>query len=219
MPELEKKDENPVTYREMMDEFRRVDDGYSSYNSYRHHKSIDVWVRDATAAQKTRPTQGAGIKIKNNRILMRCLSRLRAVDYAISHASDLNETERETIRALIKTKFDKFQSDKSHVVQKEQAFNTFLIEQLHAANLTEGCFDAAAAGALLKHYEILSHVLDAAMPIVTFEYDEQTKNLEREIQYPVTWKTGEQKKELEKLKIIKFTISAIAHCELYFQKV
>ena len=215
MPVSEKEDKHQALYRELMDDTRTVAESYSGFQSYRD-KTLGVWVRKAATSERIACDE---MDIKRNRILMRCLSRVRAVDYAMSHVSDLEESERQRTRVAIKERFDQFASelegdpedelddDRDQVEEKEKAFNTFLIQQLHAANLTEGCFGTAAAAALLKHYEILSHVLDAALPIVTFKYNKTTQHLEREIQYPVTLKTDEQKKEFEKLKIIKFNPS------------
>jgi hypothetical protein len=99
-----------------------------------------------------------------NAARLRSLLRLRAVDYAIStHVSaSLDEMQRrEKIRDVMKEKFDdvkaKFSTESE---EEERELNTFLIEQLHQANLTEGCLTAQDAKVLLSYYSTLAHLFD-----------------------------------------------------------
>jgi len=161
----------------------------------------DTWVRDATQAldlnNANRPAHNA-LSIEGNNTLLRCLTRLRPIDYVISKQTSLDA--REKIREALYQKFEMLSSvirdpdsTKASIKEEEEKFNTFLIEKLHEANLTKGCTTQEDAEALLAHYKVLYSVLDQAMPLVTLTYDEKTRILQRETQYPVTEKTKFQK--------------------------
>ena len=84
----------------------------------------------------------------------------------------------------------------------ERDFNTFLIKQLHEANLTQGVTTKEDAEKLLFHYRNLSSLLVPARTMVTLTYDKTNDVLHRETQYPVTKKTQAQKAAIEQLSDI-----------------
>jgi hypothetical protein len=101
---------------------------------------------------------------KPNAARLRSLLRLRAVDYAISThvCAALDDKERrKKIREAMCVKYNDMQAKfSSESAEEERALNTFLIQQLHQANLTEGCLTARDASALLSYYSTLSHLFD-----------------------------------------------------------
>lgn len=226
MPVLKKGDDvYQDAYRDTMDALRTQNDVFFNIESRRYfdvHLGKDVWFRNASQAFELgyRPSHDALFVEKNN-MLMRCLSRLRAIDYAISQTDNpsLDEvnsevaptSRRQEIRNELNAGLKGLQtsidalSEEGNItlelmLKVEKDFNDFLMKQLHAANLTEGCLDAKQAERLLFHYRTLSSVLDPAMPLVTLTYDASSQILQREEQYPVTVKTDVQREEAQKLK-------------------
>lgn len=230
MPVLQKgNDPYQDSYRATMDVLLSEQDRFFNIDSYRYfdkETGQDIWVRDATGAYSLnhtlRPKHDA-VPIEGNNALMRCLSRLRAIDYVIaqveSEALDKvheGTTKREQIRISLHQAFKALEVDikgydeptvDAHDEQQlaairnqERAFNTLLIRKLHEANLTEGCLTKQDAEKLLMHYRTLSSVLDPAMPLVTLTYDEAGQMLQQEVQYPVTVKTATQKEAIASLK-------------------
>ncbi len=227
MPILKKGEDKTYqdVYRKLLDEYSRENDSYFNIHSFRYTdvSGRDVWVRDATQAlaldDPSRPRHDA-IGIEKNNMLMRCLSRLRSIDYAVSqtenpvldmpHPTEEGRSRRAVIRDALRHLLIELQRDASasdvtteRLHELETIFNTGLIEQLHEANLTEGCFDAQSAEALLFYYRALSSVLDPAMPLITLTYDKESGMLQREAQYPVTAKTQVQKEAILKLKKVE----------------
>ena len=176
----------------------------------------ETWVRDATQAlaldDKKRPSHDA-LSIEANNTLLRMLTRIRAIDYAISQHPSMRMEEKTRLRNEIKQAFEedkkvpRYKANILHFANQEvppknasklineieTEFSTFLITKLHEANLTKGCTTKEHAEALLAHYKVLYSVLDPAMPLVTLTYDEKMRILQRETQYPVTEKTKFQK--------------------------
>ncbi|MCH9755878.1 MAG: hypothetical protein K0U37_01635 [Gammaproteobacteria bacterium] len=209
-------------YRDIGDKLRRQNDYFFNISSFRgvDETGQDIWVRDASHAYELGDLKRAKhdeVKVESNNMLMRCLSRLRGIDYAISAVDNPSldvkpkgesKSKRELIRDQAQAEFSKIlQAAKSaktgdEILALEKAFNTHLVRQLHEADLTEGCLDAGSAEKLLSHYRNLSSVLDPAMPLVTLTYDKASGMAQREIQYPVTKKTKLQKKEVNKLREI-----------------
>ncbi|MDF1678324.1 MAG: hypothetical protein P1U32_06475 [Legionellaceae bacterium] len=227
MPILKKGEDKAYqdAYRKLMDEYTRKNDSYFNIHSLRYTDASgrDVWVRDATQAlaldDSSRPRHD-DIEIETNNMLMRCLSRLRAIDYAVSqtenpvldmsHPTEEGRSRRTVIRDTLRIVLIELQqgaitsemtTERLH--ELETTFNTRLIEQLHEANLTEGCFDAQSAEELLFYYRALSSVLDPAMPLITLTYDAESGMLNRESQYPVTVKTQAQKDAISTLKKVE----------------
>ncbi len=94
-------------------------------------------------------------------IRRRCARRLYAVDYVLSTQPCVFDDEvlqRAAIRQALYMAYHELPPDDNQI--NERDFNTFLIKQLHKANLTEGCLNAGDAEALLSHYYALSHALD-----------------------------------------------------------
>lgn len=178
------------------------------------NKGTNEWVRDATQAVslEQRMSHDAPI-IDANNTLLRCLSRLRPIDYAID--KKLGE-QGKPIRDEINNRFGELSEEILKIAQgagtdeerqklihnKESEFNTFLVEKLHQANLTKGCETEKDAEKLLFHYRNLSAVITPARTMVTLTYDKTAKVLQRETQYPITEKTEQQKETLKQLKTI-----------------
>lgn len=172
------------------------------------------WVRDATHTipLDERMSHDAPV-IEANNTLLRCLSRLRPIDYAINRKLGDNSA---VIQVAMQQKFVKLSSEILKIAQgsnsdkekneliraKEKEFNTFLVETLHDANLTLGCDNEKDAEKLLFHYRNLSSTLTPARTMVTLTYDSKAKVLQRETQYPVTEKTETQKEALNNLNAI-----------------
>ncbi|KTD22164.1 putative esterase with patatin domain [Legionella lansingensis] len=202
-----------MNYETMSDLLRETNDAQFGIVSTLNDKN--EWVRDATHAipLEQRMSHDAPV-IDANNTLLRCLSRLRPIDFAIG--KKLGE-DGQTIQADIKEQFSKLseeilqiaqdsnksdQQKQTEINQKEQEFNTFLIEKLHEANLTKGCETSEDAEKLLFHYRNLSSVLTPARTMITLTYDKQAQVLQRETQYPVTEKTPEQKEAIKQLKTV-----------------
>ncbi|ETO92700.1 hypothetical protein [Legionella oakridgensis] len=207
--------DEPLGYEAMADLLREVNDAQFNIIStvVTTPEGETQWLRDATRAipLAQRISHDAPV-IEANNMLLRTLSRLRPIDFAIDKKLG---GEGAAIRAEMRTEFAKLSekilaiaqdSAKSNdakleeIKAAEKAFNTFLVEKLHDAHLTEGCDSAKDAENLLFRYRNLSSVLTPARTMVTLTYDETAGMLQRETQYPVTKKTPEQQEELEKLK-------------------
>lgn len=177
------------------------------------------WVRNATraVALAERMSHDAPV-IEANNALMRCLARLRPIDYAIGKKHhEHNPILEEEVRGSLKAQFAETaalilqiaQSDQSdelkleEIKKLEKEFNTSLIKGLYAANLTEGCESVDDVEKLLFHYRNLSSLLDPARTMVTLTYDSEAKVLQRETQYPVTKKSAWQKLECDALRMIQ----------------
>ncbi|KTD65132.1 hypothetical protein [Legionella shakespearei] len=177
------------------------------------------WVRNATRAVPLaeRMSHEAPV-IEANNALMRCLARLRPIDYAIGKKHHENNPALEAeVRDKLKAQFAETatlilhtaQSGKSdeqileEIKKLEKKFNTALIQGLHDANLSAGCESVEDAEKLLFHYRNLSSLLDPARTMVTLTYDEEAKVLQRETQYPVTKKSERQKLECDALRMLQ----------------
>lgn len=171
------------------------------------------WVRDATASLplESRPSHDSST-IEANNALMRCLSRLRSIDYAISQkhpdefGQDLRGQMQEHLAKLCGKMLDTAQANisekgkKKAIEHEEKAFDTLLLEALHTANLTKGCQNENDGKKLLNRYRILSSLTLPARTMVTLTYDADKHVFQRETQYPITEKTAFQKDYLKSLK-------------------
>ncbi|CAM2958824.1 hypothetical protein [Legionella worsleiensis] len=206
-------------YRDLCDLLRETNDAqWGIVSGLLEEKGEPHWVRDATAALplEQRIPPNAPI-IEANNTLLRCLSRLRPVDYAINQkfgAQEPGNTCRECLKnrftELTRAALETAQSDKTpaeklnELLQLETNFNTCLIAELHQANLTQGCETAAQAEELLFHYRNLSSLLEnPARIMVTLTYDAQAQVFQRETQYPVTEKTSKQHELIKELSQIQ----------------
>jgi len=214
-------DDLQLGYRKDIDDLRKANDSKFGIASQRvTTPEGDMWVRDATQAldldHDDRPSHDA-LSIAGNNALMRCLTRIRAIDYAISKDPSLTDENKKRLRQEIKTVFEEpHKKNILHYANREvpptntlklideieEQFNTFLVKKLHEANLTKGCTTQKDAEALLAHYKVLYSVLDPAMPLVTLTYDKASRILQRETQYPVTEKTQLQKASVGFLKTV-----------------
>lgn len=183
-----------VIYRGKVEALRRANDALLGVTSSQitREDGEERWVRDAVACTALDDIQA----LEQNHRLLRCLARLRAIDYQLAQRDGC-----EAIREDMKEKFTQFE----HAVASdepldEKAFNTFLIETLHEAELTRGCVTKRDAEALLGRYQILSHVLDPAVPSVTRTYDETSQILQEEVHFPVTKKTAFQKEAIQAMQ-------------------
>jgi hypothetical protein len=201
-------------YEKMSDLLREVNDAQFGIISL---NTNNEWLRDTTKAipSSQRMPVDAPL-IDANNMLLRCLSRLRPIDYAIGKKIS-NPQYAGKLRREIRNRFallcgdilqiaqSKEESDEqkwTEINKQETMFNAFLVNKLHAANLTKGCETAEDAEKLLMHYRNLSSVLTPSRPLVTLSYDKVAQVLHRETQYPVTEKTPEQQKDLAQLKKI-----------------
>ena len=174
------------------------------------------WVRDATHANPLadRMSHDSPV-IEANNTLLRCLSRLRPIDYAIGKNDCVGAN---TIRADLQSEFANYSLAILNVAQKtgvddkeklkqinglEKEFNTLLVKALHEANLTNGCDNAKDAESLLFHYRNLSSLMEPARTMITLTYDETANVFQRETQYPVTEKTDTQKAAINQLRKIQ----------------
>ena len=154
--------------------------------------------------------------IEANNALLRCLSRLRAIDYAI--AKKYPDVDALAIRGVLKERVGSLiagildvpentseatvEDRLSVIKQLESNFDAFLVEKLHEANLTKGCETAEDAEKLLSQYRNLASLLVPARTMITLTYDTAAGVFQRETQYPVTVKTAEQIEALESLRTI-----------------
>jgi hypothetical protein len=192
----------------------------AQFNIVSRLSATGEWVRDATEStsldERVSP-EGNSLhdspKIEGNNTLLRCLSRLRAIDYAI--AKKLPGEDGKALRQQLKVKMgdlithirslndsDKKDEEKLKEMKAlEKKFDSDLVEQLHEAGLTNGCKTAADAEKLLTYYRDLSSLVSPARTLVTLTYDEDAQMLHRETQFPVTEKTTEQKEALATARI------------------
>lgn len=230
-------DNSAINYEEITDLLREINDAqFGIVSTFNQEKN--EWLRDATKAfpLENRISHNSP-RIEANNSLLRCLARLRPIEFAIKKKLGDDETKT-TVQQRIRENFVELShailaiektnnsDDKQKVVEikkLEQTFNTFLIKELHEANLTKGCDNEKKAKKLLFNYRNLSSVLTPARTLVTLVYDKENQILHRETQYPVTKKTNQQKQTLEQLKPINpypisnekngHTISSEAHQE------
>ncbi len=168
------------------------------------------WVRDATfSVPLSERIAHDSLVIESNNMLLRCLSRIRAIDYAI--AKKYSDGSCDDIRNEIKNQFkahldliqEKLQSGRltfNDLSATERVIDSVLIEKLHKANLTKECYSAKDAEKLLFHYRNLSSLLIPARTMVTLTHDKTTNVFQRETQYPVTKKSDAQKEALSVLR-------------------
>lgn len=199
-------------YDQMSDLLRETNDAQFGIVS----KLVDgEWVRDATASLSLagRIPHDSPV-IEANNALLRCLSRLRAIDYAIAEkypggeGLPIREALKTRLATLTNTILTAAQGtedadDKLKEIKRlETDFDTFLIARLYDANLTKGCETAKDAEKLLSHYRNLSSLLVPARTMITLTYDSEAGVFQRETQFPVTEKTSEQKAALRLLRDI-----------------
>ncbi len=183
-------------YSQMHDALRAQNDAQFGISS--SVETVDgekAWLRDATAAPGGAATPAQEQLIQANNMRLRCLSRVRAIDHALSkkYPGDTRLRER------IKTHFLKFTTGNDFSKGAEAAFDTGLIGILNQANLTQGVETKEDAEALLTYYRNLSSLVMPARPMITLSYDSGNGVLLRETQYPVTTKTDKQLAEMDAL--------------------
>ncbi len=202
-----------ISYGEYADLLREVND--SQFGIVSNLNPEGHWVRDATASiPLSNRISHESPTIEGNNALLRCLSRLRAIDHAIEkskpdNAAILRNGMKDELIAIttkilnINSKPQRVDTEKlDEITQLEKDFDTFLIKSLYEANLTQGITTPEEAEKLLFHYRNLSSLLTPARPLVTLTYDKDAEVLQRETQYPVTKKTRSQKEEIAKLSDI-----------------
>lgn len=207
----------PLDYEAMSDLLREVNDAQFGIVSTLEQRGKEVqWVRNATSAipiAERMPHDSPVVEANNT--LLRMLSRLRPIDYAFDKklgtegSKDIRDAIRkqfadqsEAILIIAQNGLSK-EEQMEEIKKKEKSFNTFLVEKLYEANLTQGIENEEQAEKLLFHYRNMSSVLTyPARTLVTLTYDEQTKVLQRETQYPVTKKTELQKQAIEELRTV-----------------
>lgn len=203
-----------VSYEIMTNLLRETNDAQFGIVSKLNQQN--EWVRDATQAISLKdriPHDHPALEA--NQALLRCLSRLKPIDYAIGNKKELDAHTMQSIRNNIKRRYADFaqnilllaennditeEKKRKQTMELEQSFNTFLVECLHQANLTWGCETEAEAEKLLFHYRNLSSVLEPSRTLITLTYDKVARIFQRETQYPVTRKTALQKAEMARLK-------------------
>ena len=201
-------------YDQLSDLLRETNDAQFGIISTLNHSG--EWVRDATHAipLADRMSHDSPV-IEANNTLLRCLSRLRPIDYAIGKDDCVGANK---IRADLQLEFSNYSlailtvaqnsglDDKEKLKQideLEKKFNTLLVEALHKANLTSGCDNAKDAESLLFHYRNLSSLMEPARTMITLTYDKTAHVFQRETQYPVTEKTDTQKAAINQLRKIQ----------------
>jgi hypothetical protein len=225
LPEYREGEASVSFYDNITDLLREVSD--AQFGIVSTLSASGEWVRDATDATplKDRVADGRSLhdspRILGNNALLRCLSRLRAIDYALSKKYPDDNALRERIKgsfiALTQAMLSKAEGTDSYekklkeIERLETEFNTGLVEVLHEAGLAKGCKTAADAEKLLAHYRNLSSLLVPARTLVTLTYDEKAKVFHRETQYPVTKKSNAQKLAIEELRGIGSTAKKTAH--------
>ena len=218
-PKLYANLENPeLTYDKLSDLLRECNDAhFGIVSTYQLKKTQDkpdehIWFRDAT---NSKPLDANRVShdsptIEANNMLLRVLSRLRPIEYAIEkHLLDNSKTITRDLcnlfNPMIQLVFNRTQGLQDNeaklefIKSQELRFNTILLKKLHEANLTSGIYTQEDGEKLLSHYRNLSSLLVPARTMVTVSYDKDAKVLHRETQYPVTKKTAEQKKEYHNL--------------------
>ncbi|HAF88100.1 MAG: hypothetical protein CMF38_06155 [Legionellaceae bacterium] len=204
-------------YSKLTDVLREINDAQFGIIST-FDKDNNVWQRDATnPLVENRPAHNAA-RVEINNMLLRYLSRMRAIDYALTQKFNdpENKAHQEILENLRPRLLDGFiklhqQAHDIHTSEasEEKKVNGFkglekkydgqLIDVLHEANLTQGCVSADDASKLLGHYRNLASVLEPARTLVTLTYDKENQILHRETSYPVTKKTAEQQTQIEEL--------------------
>ena len=187
------------------------------------------WVRDAThavALENRTVTMNSGKvisvheapHISANNMLLRSLSRLRAIDYAIEKAypssvdpeKGIADNTRDSLKqqfGVLVKKVEALRDSKDEAALEalkklEKSFNRVLIEKLHDAGLTDGIKNGKEAEKLLNYYRNLSSLLQPARTMVTVTYDEAAKVRARETAYSITQKTAAQKALIENLETL-----------------
>ena len=209
---------SPTTYQILSDVLRENSD--AQFNIVSRLNSKGEWVRDATYAMSLEAREAAGISndspvIVANNMLLRCLARLRAIDYAIEkkYESSAQKGEAHQIRLALQAEFKDLMENTlgaaqhstteagalSKIKALEVDFDKYLIQELHEANLAQGVKTEQAAEKLLNRYRNLSSVLTPARTLVTLTYDTRAGVFQRETQYPVTKKTTKQKEAVASL--------------------
>lgn len=194
-------------YSELSDFLRELNDSYFGITSY-FDEGNNAWVRDATSVKKEDRPLHDDLKIEVNNALLRVLSRLRPIEYAIrQHCQDKHKQVLRneflllalSLECVVRNRFSRFSIDdiQDEILQLETAFNTDLLRTLHEAGLAIGIETKEDAEALLFHYRNLSSVLDDTRKLVTLSYDEQNHILHRQISHPVTKKTEQQHEEMK----------------------
>lgn len=196
-------------YQTIVDLLRHLNDaeeGIISYFDETNHR----WIREAHDA-KVPTDPKVLIKIESNLSLMRCLARLRPIDYVLGEKWDkthppILELRKQFIN-LMKAMDDivhhaSHSADKKRksIVDAETQFNTFLVKTLSEAGLTSGIYSKKEAKKLLQYYRILSSSLEPARTMVTITYDQANKVLNRETLYPITEKSTAQTNSIQQLK-------------------
>lgn len=203
-------------YDQVTDLLREAND--ARFNIVSKLSESGEWVRDARAAtplaeriEDDRSLHDSPYILGNN-ALLRCLSRLRAIDYALAKQLPDDPSLRNKLKNLFNTLAatmlstakgsDSYDAKLKAMQQLETQFNTELVKILHDAGLAQGCKTAADAEALLAHYRNLSSLLVPARTLVTLTYDERARVLHRETQYPVTEKRKTQLEAIERLRSV-----------------
>lgn len=215
--ELPGEPDGTSTYDKLSDYLRECNDAcFGIVSKLNEHGE---WVRDATAAiplDKRMPHNAPLIEANN--ALLRCLSRLRPIDYAI--ARQLGQTQPvNAFRMGLKNRFADLVTGINNIVRNadfddeekrqaisraEECFNDTLVQALHWANLTEGCDTRKDAERLLFHYRNLSSLMVPARPLITLTHDVEAHVFQRETQYPVTKKTDKQIEAVAALRTITY---------------
>lgn len=180
------------SYSEISDLLREANDAQFGIVST-YDEASTAWVRDATQSipLSDRIPHDHPVLDANN-ALLRCLSRLRPIDYAIGQKGEKNSEE---IRRRMKEEFSAISSlilsiandsnisdeeKREQIKNAEKQFNTLLVRNLHDAHLAEGCETKEDAEKLLFHYRNLSSVLEPARTLITLTYDATAKVFQRE---------------------------------------
>lgn len=227
--------ENESWYDELLDLLRQNTDSYKGIFSGLDENG--QWVRNAIYAPMysrcSRPPKESkyinfpiyAIKtnylsnddpiIVGNDTLLRCLDRLRAIDYAINKKAQESENAEvyQAIRITLKNNFVELATEiknphflviesdeeEKHFKSLEEKFNSDLLKGLYDAGLTQGCYDKKAGENLLQYYRNLSSLLVPARNQVTLSYYPRPKVLTRITQVPITKKTEEQQQATDEL--------------------
>jgi len=188
------------SYDQVSDYLRERHDAYFGIVSRLNERN--EWVRDATAAlplNERRRHDDPIIEATNAQL--RCLSRLRPIDYAIGRQGQPGEgvrAQRETLKMKLAEHIQGIQNivdskmkkaaKREAILDIENEFNLILIDALTAAGLNIDCKERAEQEKLLFHYRNLSSLMLPARPMITLSWDEEAGVLQRDTQYPVTVK-------------------------------
>ena len=218
-----------LSYSMLVDLLRATNDAQFGIHSY-YDQHENTWMRDATDSDplENRMAHDSPV-IEANNALLRCLARLRPIEFAIQRKHGVNSEFSTHLSFELRWNFADIaqailtlsQADQPNkkgklaaIAEIEKTFNTSLILKLHEANLTEGCVSAKDAEKLLLYYRNLSAVLEPARNLMTLTYDEKAKVLARETQYPITVKTRIQQTavaELNQIQIYPLKEDMTAH--------